>query len=216
MKRLSLFLGALALVVCLAAPAGAQEMLDLERKGSITVNMVFQGERVPGGSLGLYRVGDIAERNGSYFFQLNEDFQGSGADVSDPTKAETAKTLEEYAKKSGAEKTMRIVREDGTVVFQELEPGLYLVCQEKPAKGFNPIVPFLISVPMNESGYYVYEVDASPKVALTPAPTEPPTKPTYPDIPQTGQRVWPVGALGALGLALFGFGLLAAGKRRAA
>ena len=70
-KGLNALLASLAtFVLCLgmgllgAVPARAHEAVDVSRTGSITVFMVYEGEPVGGGSLTLYRVGEVAESDG--------------------------------------------------------------------------------------------------------------------------------------------------------
>lgn len=66
------------------------------------------------------------------------------------------------------------------MTFRGLELGLYLIVQTEASKGYEPINPFLVSLPMAEDGKWNYAVDASPKVgAYTPTkPDTPPTPPT--------------------------------------
>lgn len=73
---------------------------------------------------------------------------------------------------------------DGTAAADGLALGLYLVMQDQPAEGYEPIAPFLVSVPMwdETAGAYLYTVDAAPKLGgLTktpPAATAAPAKPS--------------------------------------
>ena len=97
-----------------------------------------------------------------------------------------------------------------------MEPGLYLLVQYKAAEGYEAAAPFLVSVPMNEDGTYIYDVDASPKVELTKAPQPTPTPtPKPPTLAQTGQLNWPVPVLAIIGLCLFSLGwLLRFGRKK--
>ena len=52
----------------------------------------------------------------------------------------------------------------GLAEFGDLEVGLYLVVQTTAAENYNVVNPFLVSVPIQENGKYVYDVDALPKV----------------------------------------------------
>lgn len=214
-KRLCFLLSALVLIVSLAVPAMAQEAPDLTKTGSISLTMTYQGKPVGGGNMSLYRVGEIVEEDGSYSFALNDSFAPSGVSVADPTDREAARQLEDFARKNGIGRSIRVIQDDGTVIFEKLKPGLYLLSQDRPPKGYNPVDPFLVSVPMSVEGHYVYEVDAAPKVSLTPAPTVPPTKPTYPStsIPQTGQNVLPILVLGAAGMAMLCAGWVTSRKK---
>lgn len=101
------------------------------------------------------------------------------------TDSTLAAQLQEYLPQS-AEGTTKTIDADGNVTFRGLELGLYLIVQTEASKGYEPINPFLVSLPMAEDGKWNYAVDASPKVgAYTPEPETPPTPPTpdYPDTP---------------------------------
>ena len=110
---------------------------------------------------------------------------------------------------------------EGTVRFDGLSVGLYLVMQAKKGTGSDEftIEPFLISIPRrNPDGTLLYDVTGESKpinVAWNP-PREPdqPDKPKKPSkLPQTGQLWWPVMALGAAG-ALFVLAGAAAKRRK--
>lgn len=168
----------------------AHAVPDLEKKGSITVTM-RQGEKtVPGGTLTLYRVGVVSENDGNYDFVLTDEFAGSGLTLEDIHSAQLAGELADYAKAHGMSGTTQNIGTDGTVTFRDLEPGLYLLVQNKAAAGYYAATPFLVSVPMLEGGLYVYEVDASPKVEIKKMPETPetPEEPETPDEPETPEE----------------------------
>lgn len=198
----------LSLLLCLAFPAAAMahEVPDLSQTGSISVAMVYDGETVGGGSLMLYRVGNVSEDDGNYSFSLAGDFADSGVSLADISHAALAGELAEYASARHIEGAAEPISEDGRMTADGLTPGLYLVTQENAADGFEPISPFLVSVPMYDGGTYVYDVDATPKLdtlTKTPDVPEQPSAPGEPILPQTGQINWPVPALSALGMVLF-------------
>lgn len=77
-KRLPALFLAVLLLCTVGVTAAAQNVPDLSWKGSITVTM-RQGETaVSGGSLTLYRVGEVREEDGNYSFVLTGDFTGCG------------------------------------------------------------------------------------------------------------------------------------------
>ena len=68
-KHLISALLALLLLLCLPlSAAAAHPVPDLTRKGSITITMKYKGKPVSGGTLALYRVGDVHEDDGNYSF----------------------------------------------------------------------------------------------------------------------------------------------------
>ena len=191
-KQICSVLLALCLLCMASVTAYAHEVPDENQKGTITVKMEYDGKAVAGGTLTAYRVGKIQESDGNYAFAKTDAiaaFAGS------------------YENKVPAYSTAK--NQNGKAVFSDLELGLYLIVQTEASEGYEPLKPFLISVPMNEGGHYVYEVSAEGKFQLEqkPEPTTPtPTTPSEPTLPQTGQLNWPIPVLVVLGLGLFSFG----------
>ncbi len=205
LKRISAWLLAVCCMFASGITVYAYDVPNNDQKGSISVSMTYDGATVSGGTLTLYRVGEILEYDGTYRFALTGKFVNSGASLEDISSSELAEHFAAYASESGtASIASAVVGSDGTVVFSGLEIGLYLVFQKEAADGYEAATPFLVSVPMNENGTYIYDVDASPKVELKKAsvPSEP-VEPSDPSLPQTGQLNWPIPLMAVLGLCLF-------------
>lgn len=198
MKRsIAPLLLALCLLVLSALPAHAVEIPDLDAQGSVRVQMKTDSTPVPGGSLTLYRVGAIVQTDTGFGFVPAGEFESYPGTLEDLGKT-TAAELAKYAVSNGISGESKTIDETGTAVFDPLEPGLYLLTQPKSGDGYLPADPFLVTLPMAQEGHYVYQVDASPKVTLHPAPTQP-TQPGDPTLPQTGQLNWPIPVLVAAG-----------------
>lgn len=121
--------------------------------------------------------------------------------------------LKDYADSQKIKPVASAKNSGGKAVFSQVTPGLYLVVQTQRCSGYEPLSPFLVSVPMNEDGHYRYDIDAAGKFKPTPEPSNPntPDKPSTPDkpgnrLPQTGQLNWPVPVLAGTGLVLFALG----------
>lgn len=241
-RRLIAALCAVMLVCAMSVTAYAHQVPDAARTGSIEIAMAQDGTKVPGGTLTLYRVGQVREDDGNYSFALTGEFTESGVSLEDVQADELAGELARYAEDNGLSgQTLSIF--EGAVTFSDLELGLYLLVQEEAAPGYNAIVPFLVSIPTLEDGVYRYDVNANPKVELIDVPLEPvdpgdtsepgdtsapadssdpgdssapasSASAAAPTLPQTGQLNWPVPVLAALGLALFALGwMLRLGKK---
>lgn len=154
--------------------------------GSIHVNLYdsTNNKALSGGELTVYHVAEVQRKNGNLSYEYCGDFYGCGIALGDLTDSTLAAQLQEYLPQS-AEGTTKTIDADGNVTFRDLELGLYLIVQTEASKGYEPINPFLVSLPMAEDGKWNYVVDASPKVgAYTPTkPDTPPTPPTPPDTP---------------------------------
>ena len=140
------------------------------RNGScgIGVRMLYNGKTVPGGSLELYKVGDVEGNQTSFI--LNSDFSGMGGvslgDFATAHSAQLAQSLANYANRRHLTplKTADI-DENGYAEFNDLAFGLYLVVQDEHARGYEAIDPFLVSLPMYTKGEgYDYFINAEPKV----------------------------------------------------
>lgn len=153
--------------------------------GSIHINLYdsTNNKALSGGELTVYRVAEVQRKNGNLSFEYCGDFNGCAIELGDLTDSTLAGQLQEFLP-ANAEGIVQAVGNDGNVVFDDLELGLYLVVQTKASNGYKPVNSFLVSLPMAEDGQWNYEVDASPKVgAYTPEPETPPSPPDTPDKP---------------------------------
>lgn len=186
-KRLAAVLAALTLLVWCAAPAFALEVVDLSRTGSIKVSLYNSetSKAVGGGTLTLYRVAKVQKDNANLSFVYTNGFEDCGVELGDLSEGELAGRLAEKIAAT-AESTTVEISDLGTAEFGDLEVGLYLVVQTTAAENYNVINPFLVSVPIQENGSYVYDVDALPKVGTATKKT--PDTPDEPDTPDTPDK----------------------------
>ena len=189
-KRLAAVLAALTLLVWYAAPAFALEVVDLSRTGSIKVSLYDSetSKAVGGGTLTLYRVAKVQKDNANLSFVYTNGFEDCGVELGDLSEGELAGRLAEKIAAT-AESTTVEISDLGVAEFGDLEVGLYLVVQTTAAENYNVINPFLVSVPIQENGSYVYDVDALPKVGTAAKKTpEPPDTPDTPDTSDTPDK----------------------------
>ena len=211
-RRLFCLLAVLALVLAMQTTVFAHNTLDLTQdgKGSITINLGYVEDTADFGSLLLLQVAQAQETDGDCAFVPTPEIAPAWDEEADLRDPDFAFSLLTYAMEQGLEFDVHEVSADGTVAFEDLKLGLYLVAQVDPAEGYEAINPFLIGMPNLEDGVYTYQVEASPKVSVKPLPTEPPKptepRPPEPYLPQTGQLNWPVPLMAAAGLVLFAAG----------
>ena len=164
--------------------------------GSIHINLYdsTNNKALSGGELTVYRVAEVQRKNGNLSFEYCGDFDGCAIELGDLTDSTLAGQLQEFLP-ANAEGIVQAVSNDGNVVFDDLELGLYLVVQTKASNGYKPVNSFLVSLPMAEDGQWNYEVDASPKVGAytlepetPPSPPDTPDKPDKPDTPDTPEN----------------------------
>lgn len=152
--------------------------------GSISVTL-----NTSGGSVTVYRVAEAQDGKWSYL----APFHGGDADQLAQQTQNAAGTKQNVA--------------DGTVRFDALEQGLYLVVQSGEFSNGETFAPFLVSLPDADGNL---TVDATPKMSLKPTPSPNPTPTPTPGkkLPQTGQLWWPVPVLAFVGLVSFAIGWL--------
>lgn len=220
MKKISVLLIVLVMILSTTMNLCAKEVPDIEHSGSITFSMAYAQKPMDGGSLNVYRVGTIIKKIDAFEFMLIESLGESGLTLdhlNDATLAEKLMNLVCEKKLDGFSSPI----ENGKVVFHNLKPGLYLVTQrtEETTEGFYPVNPFLISLPTWENGQYVYDLMGEPKNLPQHKPDDPdepneprePEEPHSPDgvtetLPQTGQLNWPIPLMISGGVLLFVIG----------
>lgn len=224
--------------VSLTALAAADSpSLDWSMSGDSSIMVEIKdedGEMVTDGSLTIYQVALLEQNNGDMVYSFTSDFSGCGLSLGNVTADSTtlASKLAAYVSANHITSTSK-TNTNGTVVFDNLELGLYLIVQTTESAGYYTMNPFVVSVPLDVNDTWVYNVDASPKVGvLAPQPEEPePEEPETPELetpepetpvttttlPQTGQLNWPVPVLAVCGLLLIGLGsvLLFSDRRKA-
>ncbi len=211
-KTISLLL-AVAVLCSLSAQVCAADYVDMDKEGSITLELKYDGKPVTGGKFSCIKVADVVYEDGEYFFVRlleREEYRGTLPDVDD---------IYEYVqdnKEFFATQKVSHTNTDGVVRFTSRMPGLYLIIQETSAPGYVKMNPFLVTLPYLKDGRYVYDVTANTKPALEPEEKPATPKPDPGDkLPQTGQLNWPVPVLAVGGLALFTVGwFLRFGKKK--
>lgn len=213
-KHLISALLALLVLLCLPLSAAAHAVPDESQDGhcSITITMTYKGKAVPGGTLALYKVGDVQEDDGNYSFVPVKAIQSDISEFGNIESSDLAGKLAKLEKKLTPVTAKPVtIDKNGTVTFSNLEFGLYLVVQKTAASGYGKTSPFLVSVPYLYKGEYKYNVTSQPKTDL-----EREVKPTTPPssgggggkLPQTGQLWWPVPVLVCMGLGCIAVGLI--------
>lgn len=181
------FACAAGITVC----AAEIETPDLNRNGFLTVTMQDPETEnpVPGGKLTLYRVADVkVKKDADCYYELTADFAGSRADLT-VLDANMAERLAVYAEKKKLDGKEQKADAAGRTVFSNLKPGLFLIAQKEAAEGYETISPFLVSIPLEENGKYLYEVDAAPKMELVKKPETPSDKISTPPLDKSGSPV---------------------------
>lgn len=218
-KCCAVFLLILMLSAVTLGASALAAVTDLTRKGSITVTVKDSAKKepIPGGTMTVIPVCTVNESGYVY----TTAFKDCTVSLDNPGSADTAKAIDKYAKDNNITGTSKLIDSKGTVEFKDLPLGMYLILQTRAAIGYDVLQPFLVTVPVEMEGHYVYDVNATPKAGEA---SKTPTTPTSSSssssssgssssqttLPQTGQLIWPIPILAFCGTASLLIGL----KRR--
>lgn len=151
--------------------------------GTITVTLTDgkEGTSKSGVEFSCDKIADIT--GGEYV--LTEQYQASGVDLNSIANASDMETaaqkLAETVQPSGLTAT---TSEDGTLVFQDLEVGVYLLSATND-DNYDEVTPALVAIPTwsEETGDMVYDINVTPK--HTERPDEPVKEPEASENPGT-------------------------------
>ena len=157
----------LAVLLLAASVIGVSaEEFDPQRTGSVSVTLTEQYEKTPivGAELSLYYIATVGiNTDGKLNYIFTEEFAQSGISLDD---TELAAKLDVYLFENEVPSSKQCTNEEGTALWENLPLGLYFVRQTNRVEGFAPCTSFLVTVPMESTEGYVYEVNASPKTEV--------------------------------------------------
>ena len=139
---------------------------DPEKTGAISVTLTEQQDKEPivGAELSVYYVATVVmDADGNLIYDYTEDFKQFDTALDDTS---LATKLDAFVSQHSVPSTKMTTNVDGTALCNELPLGLYFVKQTGAVEGFAPCTPFLVTVPNEKNGEYVYEVNASPKTEV--------------------------------------------------
>jgi len=150
--------------------------------GSVTITMRHGTAAISGFGLSLYRVADIAERDGGYYYVLTPEFAASGVSLAALTKdgkieldtdlnITLSKTFHAYALANGTVHTERTTDTQGRAGFAPLGVGLYLLSETDASRERYLMDPFLVNMPLGsteESEPWIYDINIEPKSEVRP------------------------------------------------
>lgn len=139
------------------------EEFDPDRTGSITLTLIGQNQKEPiaGAGLRVYHVASLeAGEDGTLRYTYTEDFEQMDVPLDD---ASLPAKLAAFVSEHPIPFLTATTDEESTARWDSLPLGLYYVEQAGAVAGFAPCTPFLVTLPQETDGGYVYDVNASPK-----------------------------------------------------
>ena len=210
-------------MLVLTTNALASEPIQTTKNGSLTIEDFYGEQALTGVSFSVYRVAEVSSTG---WFTLLPEYESSGADVNNLTKAKdwqkAANTLTAWVQTQKLPPDARqSTDQKGTASVSGLKTGLYLVIGEKTqiGKSVYTCSPSLVSIPEGntETGGWDYAVTIEPKNTVgsditdnpNDHPNNNPNKPNTPsqpskkpnkNLPNTGVLQWPIPTLAGIGV----------------
>lgn len=140
--------------------------IDWEKTGSISVTLTAQKQNKPivGAELSVYYVATAQlNENGDLIFDYTGEFKQFDTALND---AQLSTKLDAFIAQHSVPSTKMTTNAEGIALCDGLPIGLYFVKQTGAVEGFAHCTPFLVTVPNEKNGEYIYEVNASPKTEV--------------------------------------------------
>ena len=164
-RKIIIFCLTIFLVLTCSYTVFAEEF-DQSKTGSISVTLIEkkQNEPIVGAELSVYYVATaILDADGNLIYDYTRNFEQVDTAIDDKS---LAAKLDEFVSQHSIPSTKMVTNDEGTALCNQLPLGLYFVKQTGEVEGFAPCTPFLVTVPNEKNGEYVYEVNASPKTEV--------------------------------------------------
>lgn len=230
------WIGVLVGILLCHMPIQAKELVDTSATCSLSLQLSEDETDFIDTVVTIYKLADV---DSFYEFDLIEEFETCDIEVNAETEsllAESTSNVSAYITEYDIISTAsEITDENGTVVFQNLTVGMYMVNVDSYTSGDSIYIvdSFIVKLPLlEENGSYLYDVTAKPKsssyatVSNTILSTEEPTteEPTTEEsvievvqetviqtigktLPQTGMLRWPIYILACTGLCMIIVGI---------
>lgn len=139
----------------------ADNIVDLNKKGSISINL--KGENnIVGAEIQIIQIGKVNIINNNLVFEYIDELNDCNYKLSD----ENIKNIEVCIQNKKLNVTTKITDNNGKVLFDNLNLGVYYIKQTNKIKNFSQIDPILIMLPKEINNSFEYNIDASPKIEI--------------------------------------------------
>lgn len=168
MKRIKILL--LSLIMLFSVDniyALSSNVVDFNQKGSIQITLYEKNdnEKIEGAELTIYKVADAREKDHNLVFEYVKELEGCPVSLEDLESATVSSEIEKCIP-SDMTGIVKVTDSDGSVKYEDLDLGLYLVKQTNKVEGFSKIDSFLVMIPKVIDNKWVYDVEATPKTDI--------------------------------------------------
>lgn len=146
----------------------SDHVIDFTKKGKLEVTLKDSDETnsIVGAEISLYYVASVSTDGNKLVYNYTNDFTNCSGDLSDLTNEGLTSAIKQCVTEDVQAVQSGITNDEGVVVFNDLELGLYLVKQTNKVTGYSEIDPFLIKLPKEVENKWTYEISAEPKVDI--------------------------------------------------
>lgn len=139
----------------------ADNIVYLNNKGSISINL--KGENnIVGAEIQIIQIGKVNIINNNLVFEYIDELNDCNYKLSD----ENIKNIEVCIQNKKLNVTTKITDNNGKVLFDNLNLGVYYIKQINKIKNFSQMNPILIMLPKEINNSFEYNIDASPKIEI--------------------------------------------------
>lgn len=168
MKRIKILL--LSLIMLFSVDniyALSSNVVDFSHKGSIQITLYEKNdnEKIEGSELTIYKVADAREKDHNLVFEYVKELEGCPVSLEELESATVSSEIEKCIP-SDMTGIAKVTDNDGSVKYEDLDLGLYLVKQTNKVEGFSKIDSFLVMIPKVIDNKWVYDVEATPKTDI--------------------------------------------------
>lgn len=152
------------LIFCMTATLSAFALENTEEPAEMTVSLVFEESdgketrrtALQGAEILLYKIASLTNDGSRFIYILEPPFQNSGVDVNSMTAAQSSSATELFYDIIQSDRVSATEEgktdQNGKIVFQDLEPGMYLGIQKEPVIVNQKTIYFLPSFWMTPEG----------------------------------------------------------------
>lgn len=168
MKRIKILL--LSLIMLFSVDniyALSSNVVDFNHKGSIQITLYEKNdnEKIEGAELTIYKFADAREKDHNLVFEYVKELEECPVSLEDLESATVSSEIEKCIPGDMAG-IVKVTDSDGSVKYENLDLGLYLVKQTNKVEGFSKIDSFLVMIPKVIDNKWVYDVEATPKTDI--------------------------------------------------
>lgn len=162
----------LTIITCIIAisTVNAEEntnIVDFTKKGSISVTLEDKenNKYIENAEISLYHIANAKEENYNLAFEYTESLKSCETELKNLTDTNLTKDISKCITNE-IPSIKQNTDNNGTVRFENLALGLYLVIQTNQVEEYSTIDPFLVMIPKVEDNKYIYDLKANPKTEI--------------------------------------------------